>query len=72
MSTFDTNRLTTAEVVASGISRIAYAVVSAVIAWNDARVTRKSLSRLTARELDDIGLTYADIDSIVARDRSVY
>ena len=25
-------------------------------AWNDARVTRKALSKLTDRELDDIGL----------------
>lgn len=33
-------------------------------AWNDARVTRNALSRLTDRELDDIGLTRADIDTI--------
>lgn len=36
-------------------------------AWNDARVTRRMLSRLTPRELDDIGLTPADIDRIGAR-----
>lgn len=35
--------------------------------WNDARVTRKSLSRLTARELDDIGLCRGDIDLIASR-----
>ena len=39
----------------------------AVAAWNDARITRKSLSKLTARELDDIGLSYGDIDEIAAR-----
>ena len=42
-------------------------MVSAFSAWNDARVTRNALSRLTDRELDDIGLTRADIDTIATR-----
>ncbi len=33
-------------------------------AWNDARVTRKALSKLTDRELDDIGLCRGDVDLI--------
>lgn len=33
-------------------------------AWNDARVTRKALSKLSDRELDDIGLCRGDLDSI--------
>lgn len=41
-------------------------VVSTLIHWNDARKTRKILSALSSRELDDIGLTRADID-IIAR-----
>jgi uncharacterized protein YjiS (DUF1127 family) len=32
--------------------------------WNDARVTRKALSSLSDRELDDIGLCRGDIDRI--------
>lgn len=40
---------------------------SALTAWNDARTTRNSLSKLTARELDDIGLCAADIDMIASR-----
>jgi hypothetical protein len=32
--------------------------------WNDARVTRKALSTLSDRELDDIGLCRGDIDHI--------
>ncbi len=40
---------------------------AALAAWNDARATRKALSALTDRELDDIGLTRADINSITAR-----
>lgn len=42
-------------------------LVSAYAAWNDARVTRNVLSRLSDRELDDIGLSRGDIDSIAAR-----
>ena len=34
---------------------------SAFADWNDARVTRKALSKLTDRELDDIGLCRGDI-----------
>lgn len=32
--------------------------------WNDARVTRKALGKLTDRELDDIGLCRGDIEMI--------
>lgn len=35
-----------------------------VSAWNDARMTRNALSRLTDRELDDIGLSRADIENL--------
>lgn len=40
----------------------------AVAAWNDARVTRNSLGKLSDRELEDIGLIRGDIDD-VARGR---
>ena len=43
--------------------------VGAISDWNDARVTRKSLLRLSARELDDIGLSASDIDMIARRGR---
>lgn len=36
--------------------------VHAFRVWNDARVTRKALSKLTDRELDDIGLCRGDIE----------
>ncbi|WP_232530326.1 DUF1127 domain-containing protein [Pacificitalea manganoxidans] len=32
--------------------------------WNDTRLTRKALSALTDRELDDIGLTRSDVDAL--------
>ena len=41
----------------------------AVAAWNDARVTRNSLSRLTDRELEDIGLIRGDIDFVASKIR---
>lgn len=32
--------------------------------WNDARVTRKALAKLSDRELDDIGLCRGDIEML--------
>ena len=40
---------------------------TAIIRWNDARVTRKALSQLTVRELNDIGLAAGDIERIARR-----
>lgn len=37
---------------------------AAVRGWNDARVTRKALSKLSDRELDDIGLCRGDIETL--------
>ncbi|MCF2869756.1 DUF1127 domain-containing protein [Octadecabacter sp. G9-8] len=39
-------------------------VFGAFAAWNDARMTRNSLNRLSVRELDDIGLVRGDIENI--------
>ena len=39
---------------------------SVLAAWNERRATRAALSRLSDRELDDIGLSRGDID-LVAR-----
>ena len=63
MAVIDTTR--TAPVAASG--GIMTKVFNAIIDWNDARMTRKALSSLTARELDDIGLIPGDIDTITRR-----
>lgn len=38
---------------------------AALVAWNDKRVTRRELSKLSDRELEDIGLCRADIDLVV-------
>lgn len=42
-------------------------VVARVTAWNEARRTRNVLSRLSAHELNDIGLNRGDIDTIARR-----
>ncbi len=38
--------------------------IAAFQAWNDARVTRNALSKLSDRELDDIGLCRGDVEVI--------
>ncbi len=66
MAAFDTTRPSTG--LSTGrISSLFASLFAAVTAWNDARITRNSLSKLTARELADIGLTYGDIDEVAIR-----
>jgi len=38
--------------------------LGAVAAWNDARLTRNALIKLSDRELEDIGLIRGDIDDV--------
>ncbi len=39
-----------------------YTAKKAISRWNDKRLTRKELSRLSATQLDDIGLTRYDVE----------
>ncbi|MGI3163313.1 DUF1127 domain-containing protein [Pseudooceanicola sp. 200-1SW] len=57
-------RSTSAGTFALPIAAAINHLVASVMNWNDARVTRKALSRLTDRELNDIGLVRGDIDHI--------
>ncbi len=69
MAALDTTRATTGSLGPAGrIGGIFASAVSAVIEWNDARMTRNALSGLTDRELEDIGLCRGDID-VVAEGR---
>ncbi|MEL6681147.1 MAG: DUF1127 domain-containing protein [Pseudomonadota bacterium] len=63
MAAFDTTR-PSAGLSAGRISSLFTVVFAAVAAWNDARITRNSLSQLTERELADIGLTFGDINDV--------
>lgn len=44
-------------------------VIASLMAWNDARVTRRSLSQLSDHELADIGLSRGEIDDVIRRFR---
>lgn len=39
-------------------------LIGTIAAWNDRRLTRNSLNKLSARELEDIGLVRGDIEAI--------
>lgn len=68
MALLDSSRpISQPAVFADAISRMAYRLVTDIIDWNNARRTRNSLMQLTAQELDDIGLTRADVDMMVKR-----
>lgn len=67
MAAFDTTRPYAAPASGARITSVFSSLFGALADWNDARITRKSLSRLSARELDDIGLSYGDIDTVATR-----
>nr|WP_111297733.1 DUF1127 domain-containing protein [Paracoccus saliphilus] len=58
MAMMDTNRIS----AAPGLGTLLVRLFSAIASFWDARVTRRELSRLSDRELDDIGLCRGDID----------
>ena len=60
MAAYDTTRPVAAQ-TSGRFSKFFVDMFGAVATWNDARITRKALSKLSARELDDIGLTAADL-----------
>jgi uncharacterized protein YjiS (DUF1127 family) len=59
MSAITTNRS-----ASLGVAGVLGNLVAMIATWNDARVTRKALSKLSDRELDDIGLCRGDIEEI--------
>lgn len=68
MATFDISRTTYGSASLAGRTGAFFGNLSAtLIAWNDARVTRKSLNALTDRELEDIGLIRGDIDAVATK-----
>lgn len=56
---------------ASGLTAVLgltlHGAVGRLSAWNETRRTREILSKLSAHELDDIGLNPSDIDRIARR-----
>lgn len=66
MVAIDTTRAA-APAIAHRIISALFNVAASFTAWNEARMTRDALSRLSARELEDIGLCRGDIEEIAAR-----
>lgn len=71
MAAFETNRPVAGGALFSGrVSTVFSDTVAAVAAWNDARVTRNALGKLSDRELDDIGLCRGDIELLTTGARA--
>ncbi len=65
MAAFDTTRPTYgSHSLAGRIFAPVTGLIAMLASWNDARLTRNSLSRLSDRELDDIGLARGDIEIV--------
>jgi uncharacterized protein YjiS (DUF1127 family) len=65
MASYDTTRQTAdGHLFGTRIFSFFTGLAGSVAAWNDARVTRNALSKLSDHELDDLGLNRGDIDSM--------
>ncbi|MGR3712794.1 MAG: DUF1127 domain-containing protein [Shimia sp.] len=61
MASIDT---TTNTATRGHIGQFVATVYATVATWNDARLTRNALRQLSDRELEDIGLSRDDIDTL--------
>jgi len=50
----------------NAVAEFFHSIWTAIASWNDRRLTRKALTALSARQLDDIGLNRGDIDRITS------
>ncbi|MBS8226602.1 DUF1127 domain-containing protein [Vannielia litorea] len=64
MAFFDATTRASGSTFAGKLAHFLTRPAGVIADWNDRRVTRKALSKLTDRELDDIGLTRADVAEI--------
>lgn len=70
MAAFETSRVAPFGAIATySVIRFFSNIATDMIAWNDARVTRNALGKLSDRELDDIGLSRGDIANIALLNR---
>ncbi|MEO9819047.1 MAG: DUF1127 domain-containing protein [Paracoccaceae bacterium] len=68
MAAFDTTRPVYGSAsVAGQFASFIVLLMTKVTSWNDARLTRNTLSNLTDRQLDDIGLIRGDIEALANR-----
>lgn len=67
MAALDTTRFAQGSFGLVGrIAALGSIIANAFAAWNDARATRNALTALSDRELEDIGMSRADIDAVIA------
>jgi uncharacterized protein YjiS (DUF1127 family) len=67
MAYLDTSRSSAMSICRKAMANFSTALFTAIIRWNDARITRNALSQLSLRELNDIGLVPGDIERIARR-----
>lgn len=67
MAAFEVTRAPSVAANRGLVSNFFASAAAAVVAWNDQRMTRNALSKLSNRELDDIGLVRGDIDAIAEK-----
>jgi uncharacterized protein YjiS (DUF1127 family) len=63
MSAFEMTKVNTG----FSVLNLVNGIVASIASWNDARVTRNALAKLSDRELEDIGLSRGDIEFIASR-----
>ena len=65
MAVFETTRsISEGASIFNRAASVAYHIVGAVTDWNAKRATRSALSKLSDRELDDIGLVRGDLENL--------
>lgn len=65
MAAFEHTRTqSTGRALGTSLVSFYFSAVAAVVSWNNARITRNTLGKLTLRELDDLGLIPGDIEDI--------
>ena len=69
MASIEYTRTQQAAASSGHIGRFFVQMAATFGAWNDARSTRSALSKLSDRELDDIGLCRGDIETIANAQR---
>ena len=61
MAAFDTSRPMSSAAGVGSFTKALASTFGAIANWNDQRVTRNALNKLTDRELEDIGLCRGDL-----------
>jgi len=64
MAALDSTRPVADRLFGGSVSAVFANAFASLAAWNDARITRNALGKLSDRELDDIGLCRGDVEML--------